>query len=659
MSLGFVKDMLFGPSGGETTSSPLASAMEAVLDRQAANAHRLPDIGTMKERLRETREYSVGNTELVARAAKNLTENRFHVREAPDMDTAFSLILEEIGPETRVVKSKSNLTRELCLSTRLAERGVEVVETDIGDRIIQLTGEKPSHPTGPAVHLSAKEISEALTKALSRPMPSEPEALVEELTREIREAVASSRVGITGANALAASEGSVVMVHNEGNVSEVSRLPGKHIIVADSNKVYPDLEEAINMVKLQVYHATGSVLTSQVNILSGPTKTADIEKKLFHGVHGPSEIVVILVRRPPYPEPIKEASWCIGCGGCLLECPAYLARGSSFGARYRQGGIGVVQAAAAEGLDKAFDYGLYTCTGCGGCTPNCPVSIDTATLIARTRELAATSPEASGRLRPFKMAASSLVTAARARGRIKAPSLSGVKKGGLAYFPGCVATVSTPGLRSDAVKVIEALTGRVPAVIEGCCGGAWDSLGFKERALDTFNDFVRGLAKNSPSRLVVTCPHCYEVLKFSSPEALKEAGVEEVVRFTELAKEFMPEGLNTGAEEVAYHDSCIFGRKLGLFDEPREVLKMAGAEVEETKRGREHSRCCGFPSTLADSRAASIMAKEVVSEAAAAGTTKVVTSGCPGCYFAVKRAGSGVEDITGFLKRKLSDRGKS
>ncbi len=614
----------------------------------------------MKERLKEARNRSVGDERLLGEAVKNLASNGFTVYVVNGLEEAYSRVLSEIGHEKIVVKSKSNISKEMMLAERLAKAGIKAVETDIGDRILQFAKGRPSHPTGPVSHMSVESVSRLLSAQMGKDVPPEAASIIDELKKDIKGAIERAKIGITGANAVCAAEGAVVIIHNEGNVSEISRLQGKHIIITDTNKIYPSIEEALNMVKLQTYCATGALTTSYINIVSGLSKTADIEKKLSYGVHGPERIVLILIKRPPPPAEARESSYCIGCGACLLDCPVFHEKGGAFGAGYRQGGIGVIQSYISEGADAGIDNGLYSCTKCGACVPRCPVSIDTPRIIGSLREMAAGTERLKGRLRPFRIVADSLVYAERVKGSLGIFRKKRPADAEVAYFPGCVATVSTPGLKRDVSSLIELATGSKPHVIEGCCGGVWESLGFGGKFKRTFEGFVRRLGTRPARRIIVSCPHCYEIVWLRNREAMVNAGVTEVVRLTEALNEA---GIEAGGAEdqkkLAYHDSCLFGRGMGIYDEPRKLMKAAfGSEnIVEMKGSGENSRCCGFSLTAHDPASAAGMAQKIADDARCSGADKLVTSGCPGCYYALKGvSGIEVEDISSLLLKNLRAR---
>ncbi|MDY6843393.1 MAG: LUD domain-containing protein [Thermodesulfobacteriota bacterium] len=366
----------------------IRDSFATVRKRQKDNAGKIPHLEERKARLQEVREYSVGNRELLEESIESLRSNGVDVRLAQTQKEALSLIREEIGDERLIIKSKSNTTKEIELTGQLEERGIEAIETDIGDRIIQIAGDKPSHHTGPASHLSKERIAEILSSHFGYEIPSDPTILTQILRDEIAQKIEVANIGITGANAITAEEGAILFVHNEGNITEVVMRPKKHIILAGIDKIYPNAEEALNMAKLQTYYATGALIPSFINFMSGPSKTADIEKKLIKGVHGPKSISLILIdngRSEIAKSDFRELLYCIGCGECLLQCPAYYVYGNKFSSAHNLGGRGVLYSTLAEGIGTKAHDELYTCVTCGRCRKHCPVSIDTPKLVTKLR----------------------------------------------------------------------------------------------------------------------------------------------------------------------------------------------------------------------------------------------------------------------------------
>jgi len=360
----------------------LRKAFDSVKERQARN---MPgDFKEKTKRLNDTRKLCVGSEELLAKTIENLTKNGIKVHLAKEKQDAIDIILSELGGEKLIVKSKSTVTKEIELTRALEKKGLKVVETDIGDRILQVLNAKPTHPTGPVAHLSAKDIAEGLSKYYGKSVREEPEEIVRIVKDDIVSHLDNANVGITGANAITAEEGSIVITHNEGNIYEVMRKK-KHIVVTSIDKVYTDIESAMNMLKILSYNATGSIIPSFVEVISGVSKTADVEKKFVKGVHNPSEIILILLdnkRSELARNGYKELLYCIGCGNCLIHCPMYNTIGNEFAMDNHLGGKGIAY------------YSLYNnerheklgfCLTCGKCKENCPLELDIPAIIKNIR----------------------------------------------------------------------------------------------------------------------------------------------------------------------------------------------------------------------------------------------------------------------------------
>jgi L-lactate dehydrogenase complex protein LldG len=361
---------------------PLRKAFETVKERQEKDIPH--DLNEKKTRLKKTREFSVGNEDLLKRTMEKLEANGIKVFPAKDKEEALTLILNELGSEKLVVKSKSNVTKEIELTEGLESKGIEVVETDIGDRVLQVLRYNPSHPTGPASHLSAKTIAGGLTKFYGTDINEDPEDIVKFVRGDIRNYLDKAQVGITGANALTAEEGAVILAHNEGNIFQVMRK-NKHIVVTAIDKIYPEIEDAITMLKVLSFHATGSIIPSFVEIISGVSKTADIEKRFFKGVHSPEDVVVILVdnkRSEIINKGFKEILYCIDCGNCLLHCPMYNTIGNAFASGKNLGGKGLALSTLS---DEEVDKKLELCLTCGHCREHCPLGIDVPSIIKKLR----------------------------------------------------------------------------------------------------------------------------------------------------------------------------------------------------------------------------------------------------------------------------------
>jgi len=360
----------------------LRKAFNSVKERQSQT---LPlDFDEKKKRLVWARELCVGNEELLLRTITKLKKNGMKVHLVKDKNEAVDIILNELGEEKLIVKSKSNVTKEIELTKALEKKGLSVIETDIGDRILQIMKANPSHPTGPVTHLSAKDIAEELSKYYKIEIKPQPEDIVKIVREDVISNLVKAKVGITGANAITAEEGSIVIAHNEGNVYEVMRKE-KHIVVTAIDKIYPDIESALNMLKILSFNATGSIIPSFVEIISSVSKTADVEKKFIKGVHTPAEITVILVdnrRSDIIKNGAKELLYCIGCGNCLLFCPMYNTIGNEFAISNNLGGKGIAYYSL---YNNEKDEKLELCLSCGKCRKNCPLGLEIPALIKKIR----------------------------------------------------------------------------------------------------------------------------------------------------------------------------------------------------------------------------------------------------------------------------------
>ena len=349
-----------------------------------------PSTKRLIKRVQEIKKYSIDNNEeLFNQTLESFNRNDIDIRLANSSKDALDVIdelLEEFNCTT-IAKAKSNTLGEIGLKNHLKDSNIDVVETDLGDRILQLkkTDNRPVHPTGPASHLNISKITDIVNESLDVNVHPEARQIMETVRSDVLKRLENANVGISGANAIASEEGSLVMVHNEGNISIVS-LKDLHIIVAGIDKIVPTLEDAISVVKLETIFATGNYVTSYMNVISGPSKTADIEKKLLKNMYGAEKVVVILLDNGRS-QATQECLYCIGCGNCVVHCPVYNAVGNEFGFNNYLGGRGVAMSKFIEDEETCYNSGLYMCTLCGLCTLNCPVAIPTNEIIENMRKL--------------------------------------------------------------------------------------------------------------------------------------------------------------------------------------------------------------------------------------------------------------------------------
>ena len=355
-----------------------------------------PKIQVLQKRGIDIRKYSIDNNDsLIEAAKKSFKDNDIDLFIANDDEEARKILLDLINEEIEssdinrndvyIAKSKSNTLREIDATEFLEKNGINIVETDLGDRILQLKKEdnSPVHPTGPASHLTVNDIARIVNESLDLDLPAVPRPIMEAVRADVLSLLDKSYIGISGSNSVAAEDGSILMIHNEGNISLVQNKK-LHIIVAGIDKLVPFVEDCVSVAKLETAFATGQPMTSYMNIVSGPSKTADIEKKLLKNMYGAERVALILLDNGRK-EAIKECLWCIGCGNCIVSCPVYNIVGNEFGYHSYLGGRGVAMSRYLKSNKESVDSGLYMCTLCGMCTENCPVLTPTNEIIEDLR----------------------------------------------------------------------------------------------------------------------------------------------------------------------------------------------------------------------------------------------------------------------------------
>ena len=342
----------------------------------------------LKEHVKEIRKHSIKNMDqLLDKAIKKLQKNGLEVVLTEKSEDALETIYSIVKDESIVAKSKSNTAGEIGLSEFLEDNNVQVVETDLGDRILQLhPNSKPSHPIGPASHLRMEDIANIISNEFNMEIKPDPRAILNIIKDDVILKLSKCNIGITGANSVAADDGSILIVHNEGNINLVSMLD-THIIIVGIDKLVETIEDAVSVVKLETIFATGKTVPAYMNVISSPSKTADIEQIILNNMYGARRVVVVLLDNGRS-QAIKEGNeclLCIGCGSCIVNCPIYNAIGTDFGYKRHLGGRGVVLSSFIEGKESCFDSGLFTCTLCGLCTVECPVGVRTSHLIKNLR----------------------------------------------------------------------------------------------------------------------------------------------------------------------------------------------------------------------------------------------------------------------------------
>lgn len=278
------------------------------------------------------------------------------------------------------VKGKSMMTEEIGLNSALAAAGVEALETDLGEYIVQLAGERPSHITAPAVHKTRGDIARLFTERLGVACGDDPREITAHARRVLRERFAAADMGITGVNFAVAETGTVVLVENEGNIRMTTSLPRVHVALMGIEKVIPRLRDLEVFLKLLPRAASGQKITSYVSLLTGVKRSARDE--------GPEEFHVVILdngRTQMLAHPhLRESLNCLRCGACLNACPVYQKIGGHAYGWIYPGPIGAVLTPQLIGRHEAADL-PFASSLCGACRDVCPVKIDIPSMLLHLR----------------------------------------------------------------------------------------------------------------------------------------------------------------------------------------------------------------------------------------------------------------------------------
>lgn len=269
-----------------------------------------------------------------------------------------------------VVKGKSMLSEEIDLNQVLASEGIEAIETDLGEYIVQKRGEHPSHILAPAVHLNAGQVGDLFSQLGGEsPGSSDPAALVEFARRRLRQSFLNAKVGVSGANFAVAETGTLIIVESEGNIRMCMTMPDVHIAVVGIEKVVSDWQAAAHLVQMLPMAAQGTEMATNVSLITGPARAGEGKEKELHIVLVDSGRMK--VREGPYREMLN----CIHCAACLAACPVYRqVGGHTYGSTYN-GPMGVILTPLLAAMEGGSAKLTELCSLCGACREVCPVDI--------------------------------------------------------------------------------------------------------------------------------------------------------------------------------------------------------------------------------------------------------------------------------------------
>ena len=673
--------------GNATLTGALGKFSEAYKINRA-RAYEGIDFEALRGVIAERKSHAASNMEQVAdtfaKNAKALGARVFRTSD-PGKVREYILKVARDNDVKSVVKSKSMATEEIHLNDFLEKAGISVGETDLGEWIIQLAGQRPSHMVMPAIHMTKEEVAELFSKEVDERLENDIPRLVKVARRELRSKFLKADMGISGANIAVAETGSIVLVTNEGNARLVTTLPRIHVALVGMEKLVEKFEDVVPILTALPRSATAQLLTSYVSIISGPTPNTDGSLKDLH-------IILMDNRRTEMADDpkFKQALQCIRCGSCLNVCPIFrLVGGHVFGSVYT-GGIGTILTAWFEELQNAEDIqGL--CIQCGNCKEICPGKLDIPEMIMEIRRrlvmkkgqplaqkaifgivnnrklfhgmlraasVAGTPFRSDGFIRHLPMFLSDLTDGRslpaialepfrdRFR-RIKQPKCA--EKA--IFFAGCLIDFAYPEMGEALVRILN--KAGIQVVFpedQTCCGAPARYSGAYEVAAKNAEDNIRALLREEADYVVSACPTCTVALAHEFSDTLESLGRNEwltqakklaakTVDFSSLVKRLVDKGRLTLKEgqklgAITYHDSCHLKRTLRAADQPRELLNKAGYQVKEML---ECDMCCGMGGSYSlklPEISAPILRRKLqnIKETGA----PVVAMDCPGCVMQIR-----------------------
>jgi iron-sulfur cluster protein len=639
-------------------------------------------IGSMKDEVRDNlsryRDEFIANAE--AAGAKV-----YLAATAADANAYICRLARERGVKS-VVKSKSMASEETHLNLALKEAGVEAVETDLGEWIIQLAGQRPSHMVLPAIHMIKEEVAELFGKATGREEPAEIPHLVRVARDQLRQAYLDADMGISGANVAVAETGGLALVTNEGNARLATTLPKIHVALVGLEKLVPTLEDANRVINVLPKNATGQLITSYITWIRGAVPCGEQDKELH--------IVLLDNGRSALADSpqCREALRCIKCGACANVCPVYQTVGGHVFGHIYISAIGVILTAFFHGLDKAAEL-VRACIGCRACVAVCPSNIDLESIILHLREVLGEEEGVGiGKSLVFKnvmrnrklfhgmLRAASLLQKPVTKGERtirhlplffsgltewrtlpaiadkplrdlwnEIPQKVNRPRYRVAFFAGCLNDFVYPEMGADLIRVLNHLGVEVSLPLaQSCCGVPALYSGDRETAVAMAEQNIDALLQGDPDFVVTSCPTCTMALQRDFIDLLKDnpawaVKARQLSDITLDVSRFIADHLDgadalaeaAAGEQVTYHDSCHLKRGAGVWEQPRRLLAASGLELVEM----EHSdRCCGFGGSYSFTShpdiARQILGDKVrdIEESGAA----CVAMDCPGCMMQIR-----------------------
>ena len=360
----------------------------------------------LRRRARKIRQDTFDNIDIhLKKLIEKLEENGVHIHFANTSEDAKTKILN-IAKENNTktaVKSKSMASEELHLNEALEDAGIKPVETDLGEWILQLAHETPSHLVAPAIHKTLGQVTELFREKVESNIDEDPETLTAIAREKIRSEFLSAELGISGVNFAIAETGTISLVTNEGNARMVTTLPKTHIAIMGIEKIVPTVEDAFTLLSVLPRSATGQKITSYFTMITGAKKETESD--------GPEEIHLVVIdggRTQHLGGPFQEAFHCIRCGACQNACPVFQTVGGHVYDSVYGGPIGSILTPMLKGIETTNELPMASSL-CGACMDACPVMVDIPRMLLEMRKKRVKNKENSLiENTSFKIAASSM-----------------------------------------------------------------------------------------------------------------------------------------------------------------------------------------------------------------------------------------------------------